>query len=190
MLFPLHPAHYHAYTHTIDAFVLDAKIEHNLLPSDLDGLDTFTHTVPSSNIASWRVLRFFRRCYLNPQWHTQRHHNPNNSPCHCRSNCPEYTIAAFCLLPIVMLPFLAISYLLYIGVTRHTVFVWKEGNFFTRFYHAMGDSQDRWTKYCGFGFLLALNEAYTEAKENGEWRVRFCFYMHILCINIALNRHC
>ncbi len=103
-------------------------------------------------------------------------HDDKHTTTHaCRSACPEYAVAALCLLPIAMIPFLIITYLLYLGVKKHAVYVWKEGNFFTRYYHAMMDSRDTWCKYFGIGFFLAMNDAYTEAKENGEWRVRHCF---------------
>ncbi len=81
-------------------------------------------------------------------------------------------MAAYCLLPIFMLPFLLVAYLLHLGVTRHAVYVWKEGNLVTRFIEGVQERRDMWCKYFGIGFLMAMNESYTEAKENGEWRVR------------------
>ncbi len=95
-----------------------------------------------------------------------------------RSSCPEYAIAAYVLLPIVMAPFLAMSYLLSRNVSRHSVFISKGGNVFTRFIDAMQEHRETWTQYCGLGFFMAANTAYTEAKEHGEWKVgRICVCM-------------
>ncbi len=91
-------------------------------------------------------------------------------------------IAAYVLLPLAMLPFLVLSYLLRLGVKRHVVFVWKEGNLITRWSKGVKENREMWRKYCGLGFFWAAKLAYKEAKENGEWKVRYiaykCVYMH------------
>ncbi len=42
---------------------------------------------------------------------------------------------------------------------------------FTRFIDCMKEERENWTKYCGLGFFMTANKAYTEAKEHGEWKV-------------------
>ncbi len=98
-----------------------------------------------------------------------------------RSSCPEYAFVAYILLPIVVAPFLFIAYLLHKSVTNHAVFIHKGGNLFSRYKDAMLERRETWGKYCGLGFIMALNSSYTDAKENGEWKVRSVYAVYV-CI--------
>jgi hypothetical protein len=118
---------------------------------------------------------------MNTDIHTYTH----------RSSCPEYAIAAYVLLPFVMAPFLLLAYLLHRGVTRHSVYIFKGGNLYSRFKEAMEERRDMWGKWYGLGFLLALKASRTDARENGEWKVCHCvsiihiyIYIHYMYVYV------